>query len=201
MIRDTPIDELKPHPDNPRKGNVEKIARSIQKHGFHGALVAQASTSRIIAGEHRWRAAQLVGLAALPVDWKDVTDEQAVQIMLADNRASDDADYDTAQLADLLRDLPDPSAALWDQPDVDALLRSVAPAEAAMATSVDPGLRDLHETYGDATVRQLVLGYARPHYQWVTARMAELRERFGVDSNAALVARLLEDASGKKLGA
>lgn len=199
MIVDTPLNDVVPHPSNPRKGDVEKIAKSIREHGFHGALVVQTSRKRIIVGEHRWRAAQIVGLDAVPMDWKDVDDQKALEIMLADNRASDSADYDSPDLAALLESLPDPSAALWDQPDVDALLRSIAPPEANEGTRTVTSLKDLRENYTDAAVRQLIFGFVRNHYQWVVARLGELREQRGIDTNGSLLIALLEDATGKRL--
>ena len=36
---DLPIDSVKPHPANPRKGNVAKIAESIKTNGFYGSEV------------------------------------------------------------------------------------------------------------------------------------------------------------------
>lgn len=214
MIRDTALDDLKPHPDNPRKGDVERIAASIRRHGFHGTLVAQTSTGHIIAGEHRWRALQLLGGAPVKwddahqpiefaqevaVDWREVDDAEAVEIMLADNRASDLADYDQGDLARLLAEVPDPSAALWDQPDVDALLHSIAPPAEQHTSRPVRSLREMRTDYADAAVRQLIFGFARLDYNWVVGRLTELRESRGIDTNQGILIALLEDATGKKI--
>jgi hypothetical protein len=75
-IEQVPIGSLKPHPRNPRRGDVGAIQASIGHHGFYGAVVAQRSTRRILAGNHRWLAAQAAGLTEVPVAWVDVDDEQ-----------------------------------------------------------------------------------------------------------------------------
>lgn len=102
-----PTEDLEPHPDNPRRGDVNKIAESIDVNGFFGAILMQSSRKRIIAGEHRWRAARKTSAATVPVLELDVTDEEAMRIMLADNRTSDTAGYDTDVLLSALRSFVD----------------------------------------------------------------------------------------------
>lgn len=99
------IDAVKPHPRNPRRGNVDLISESIQENGFYGAIIAQKSSGNIIAGNHRWKAAKASGAEKISVIYIDVDDDRALRIMLADNKASDDASNDDDALADLLRDL------------------------------------------------------------------------------------------------
>jgi DNA modification methylase len=97
-----PVGQIAPHPRNPRKGAVEAIDESIRENGFYGAVVAQKSTSLILAGRHRWERAQGLGIAAVPVIWVDVDDATALRIIAADNRTSDMAGYDAQALAELL---------------------------------------------------------------------------------------------------
>ncbi|MCU0226471.1 MAG: ParB N-terminal domain-containing protein [Bryobacterales bacterium] len=96
------VAELTPHPANPRKGDVGAIARSVQANGFYGAVVAQRRTGYILAGNHRWRAAQQEGLRLVPVLWLDCSDEEARRILLADNKTNDLAGYDQEALARVL---------------------------------------------------------------------------------------------------
>lgn len=91
-------DSLHPHPDNPRQGNVDAIVASIKAHGFLGAITAQVSTRYVLIGNHRLEALRRLGITHVPVIWVDCDDEQALQIMLADNRVSDRAIYDQAAL-------------------------------------------------------------------------------------------------------
>ncbi|HEX9795161.1 MAG TPA: ParB/RepB/Spo0J family partition protein [Planctomycetota bacterium] len=68
-----PVARLQPNPEQPRK-NLEKgldtLAASIRRHGIMQPLVVVQSgpeSFEIVAGERRWRAAQLAGLKQVPV--------------------------------------------------------------------------------------------------------------------------------------
>jgi ParB-like chromosome segregation protein Spo0J len=76
------VDELKPHPQNARQGDLGSICESIDANGFYGAIVAQQSMGYILAGNHRWRAAIARGLKFVPVLWLDVDDATALRILL-----------------------------------------------------------------------------------------------------------------------
>ena len=47
------IDSLTAHPENPRRGNIEAVAESIDANGFYGAVIAQVSTRRILENQER----------------------------------------------------------------------------------------------------------------------------------------------------
>jgi ParB-like chromosome segregation protein Spo0J len=115
------IDDLKPHPDNPRRGNVEMIQTSLLAHGQYRPVVAQKATGYILAGNHTWRACKALGWASVAVTWLDVDDETAKRVLIADNRTSDLANYDNASLASLLRSLPNLDATGFDRYDLDDL--------------------------------------------------------------------------------
>ena len=99
------VKELLAHPKNPRMGNTEAIASSIEDNGWWGTVVVQASTKHILAGNHRVMAAKQLGMKEVPVYWVDVDDDQALKILLADNRTTDLASYDDVVLAELLSNL------------------------------------------------------------------------------------------------
>lgn len=98
-----PVKDLHIHPDNPRHGDIDKIVASINANGFYGAIVVQRSSNRILAGNHRYQAAVRCGMRTIPTIFADVDDIQAKKILLADNRTSDFATYDTNQLQNLLK--------------------------------------------------------------------------------------------------
>jgi ParB-like nuclease family protein len=97
-----PVADLKPHPDNPNVGDPKAIGESIDALGFYGAVLVQESTGRIMAGEHRWRAAQLRGLAELPALVIDCDDETAEKIMVGDNQYARLGTWDMSKLAEVL---------------------------------------------------------------------------------------------------
>lgn len=125
-----PIDSVTPHPENPRRGDLEEIRALIREHGFYGALVVQRSTGHILAGNHRWRAARQEGLESIPVVYIDVDDDRARRILLADNRSSDLGGYDDEALVALLTDLREPNGdglhgTGYASDDLERLLREI----------------------------------------------------------------------------
>ena len=100
-----PVDAVRPHPKNPRRGDTVAICESIVTNGFYGAVVAQRSTGYILAGNHRWKAAKDTGAETIPVIWIECADDEALRILLADNRTNDLADYDTEALHRVIEDV------------------------------------------------------------------------------------------------
>lgn len=128
----TSVDELRQHPQNPRAGDVELIAESIDVNGFYGAVVAQRSTGYVLAGNHRLLAARKLGIDSLPVLWVDVDDDAARRILLVDNRANDLASYDEAQLVELLQELDNElDGTGYSEADLAAMLSSQDVANAS----------------------------------------------------------------------
>ncbi len=124
-----PITELKRHPRNARSGDVGAIHQSIEANGFFGACVVQRSTRYVLAGNHRLIAANEAGIAEIPVIWIDCDDDRALRILLADNKTSDDANYDSNKLADLLTELATSSDGLtgtgYSGDELDDLLKDL----------------------------------------------------------------------------
>jgi len=127
-----PVDALRQHPRNPRKGDVQAIVDSIAANGFYGAVLAQKSTGYILAGNHRWLAAKDAGATEVPVIWLDVDDDHALRILLADNRTNDLASYDDNALAELLKEIHEAHGNLlgtgYDGDDLDQLLADLGKA-------------------------------------------------------------------------
>jgi ParB-like chromosome segregation protein Spo0J len=104
-VEQVALDKLTPHPDNPRRGNLDAIRESLRHNGWFGTLVAQRSTGLILVGNHRYAAAQAEGMMFVPVHWVDVDDETARRILVADNRTGELAVWDEQALVALLVDL------------------------------------------------------------------------------------------------
>jgi len=120
------IDRIEPHPANPNDGDIGAIAESIRKNGFYGRIVVRDSTGKILAGEHRWRAAQEVGLTEVPIERVECDDETAMRILVADNATAEKAEREPEPLADLLESLETTADGLagtgYDNGDLDELL-------------------------------------------------------------------------------
>jgi ParB-like chromosome segregation protein Spo0J len=100
------ITSLKPYPKNPRRGDVEEIAKSLKVNGQYKPIVINRRDSTILAGNHTWRAARSLGWTHIAVTYVDVDDYGAQKIVLADNRTSDMSSYDDSKLLELLESLP-----------------------------------------------------------------------------------------------
>jgi ParB family chromosome partitioning protein len=85
------IDAIAPGPMQPRthfdEGSLEGLADSIRTHGVVQPLLVRRQGERyeLIAGERRWRAARLAGLAKVPIVVKDVPDRDLLEIALIEN--------------------------------------------------------------------------------------------------------------------
>lgn len=93
-----PVESLRLHPRNAKKGNVEAIGESIEANDFYGAAVVQKSTGYILVGNHRYKAAIEKGMKEIPVLLVDCDDETAERINMADNRIADLGTYDEGKL-------------------------------------------------------------------------------------------------------
>ena len=97
-----PVDAIRPDPDQPRRtfdaDSLEELARSIRRVGMISPIVVRgiASTAdepghwRIVAGERRWRSAQLAGLERVPVIVSELPDDTVLEVQIAENVARAD---------------------------------------------------------------------------------------------------------------
>lgn len=190
---------LKAHPENPRKGDIGVIIESIEKNGWYGTIVAQRSTGYALAGNHRLLAAHALNLETIPVYWVDVDDTTARRIMLADNRSGDIATYDDAALAELLKQVQEADGSLYgtgfDDDDLEALLHDVATNEATHG-KLQPDIPTVQEnaiTIEESGIRSIIIPFNMHDYNFAVERMAFLRKQYGLDTNAELLLKLLEN--------
>lgn len=90
--RKVPIELVSRNPKNPRKNfsedELQDLAASIRQHGIVQPVVVRPIADEkyeIIAGERRWRAAQLAGLVEIPVIIRDVDDRTALELAIVEN--------------------------------------------------------------------------------------------------------------------
>ncbi len=90
--RMVPIENVTRNPRNPRRyfddGELQDLASSIRQHGIVQPVVVRSLAEgqyEIIAGERRWRAAQLAGLVEVPVIVRNVDDRTALEIAIVEN--------------------------------------------------------------------------------------------------------------------
>ena len=97
--RKVPIEFIKPNPRNPRRNfsevELKELSDSIKQHGVIQPIVVRAVKGaqdryEIIAGERRWRAAQLAGLHDVPIVPVDVSDSDALELAIIENVQRED---------------------------------------------------------------------------------------------------------------
>ncbi len=93
-VRMAPIESLKPNPDQPRKTfvreDLEELAASIRDKGVLQPILVRPHPKedgawQIIAGERRWRAAQLARLTEAPIIVKDMDDVAVFEVAIIEN--------------------------------------------------------------------------------------------------------------------
>ncbi len=90
------ISLIDPNPSQPRKhfesGALNELADSIRLHGIIQPIILAKKDGRyiIIAGERRWRAARLAGLAAVPAVVRAFNDRQVKELALIENLQRED---------------------------------------------------------------------------------------------------------------
>ncbi len=154
-----PIEDLRPHNNQPRKNfDAQKLAElvaSIREKGVIQPLVVrqQADFYQIIAGERRWRAAQKAGLDRVPVVIQDVSEDWALEIALIENIQRED-----------LNPLEEASAYRYLMDSFDLLQEEVARRVGKDRSSVANALRLLRlpeKIKNDLNAGRLSMGHAR----------------------------------------
>jgi ParB-like chromosome segregation protein Spo0J len=152
------ITALKPLNGNPRRGDVDAVARSLQQFGQRKPIVARRfknpkagqPTGEVIAGNHTLQAAIQLGWDEIAVAWTDDDAATAKAFALADNRTHDIGSYDDRALAEMLSELQ----------GLDELLQATAYNEGEMAdllALLDPQEEDGQTPSG---MGQPVIGYS-----------------------------------------
>ena len=85
------VSEIEPNREQPRKNfddeSISALADSIKQHGVLQPLLVRpyGSSYQIVAGERRWRAARMLGMSEVPVQIKELSDVETMQIALIEN--------------------------------------------------------------------------------------------------------------------
>ena len=89
------LEEIKPYEKNPRNNDnaVDAVAASIREFGFKVPIIIDKDNI-IVAGHTRYKAAKKLGLKTVPcIKADDLTDEQVKAFRLADNKVSEQAEW------------------------------------------------------------------------------------------------------------
>lgn len=157
-----PIGDVTPYPGNARRGDQPKIRKSLEKHGQYKVLPVQRSTGYVLMGNNTYAVMREMGYSHVAVQYLDVDEGKAREMLLVDNATSDGAIYDDTALAALLADVQDWEATGYDPDDLDDLLSALQqnaadpdtaaplpPQVAAIAPTVLPTVPVTDARYGE----------------------------------------------------
>jgi ParB family chromosome partitioning protein len=185
---------LQPRRDFPAE-SLQELSDSIREQGILQPLVvrAQGEFFELIAGERRWRAAQLAGLTEVPVVLREADDSTALELMLVENLQREGLNpMDEAQgYAELIERFR-----LTQESVATKVGRSRAAVANALRllklpTKVQAGLRDGRVSTGHAKV---ILGLPQADLQEMVAKKVT-EEALSVRQTEEWVARLGAEAA------
>jgi len=94
VVKPIPLVQISPNPDQPRKTfateELEELSKSIKEQGVLVPIILRTVQNKpylyeIVAGERRYRAAQMAGLSEIPALVKTLTNQNAMEIALIEN--------------------------------------------------------------------------------------------------------------------
>lgn len=197
-LKQLPIEHLSPSPWQPRKdfdaGKLRELADSISAQGVVQPIVVRPAGPeryQIVAGERRWRAAQLAGVREVPVVVREVSDQVALAIALIENIQRED--LNPLEEAEAIQRLLEEHRMTHQQ---------VADALGKSRTTIT-NLNRLNELHAEAKERlragEIDMGHARALLTLPRERQGEVARKvaekgFSVRETEALVARLNREA-------
>jgi hypothetical protein len=190
------IGSVQTHPKNVRQGDIGAIAESLKTHGQYRPIVVDKRTNFILAGNHTWKAAQSLGwsqISAGLIETKD--DDEALRILLSDNRASDLATYDDGGLAEILKQLAITDTGLvgtmYDGDDLDDLVYKLGGSLGFVTEGND--ISAIIDEYADKDTRNLTLPYTQTTITQVKEHLTSLQNKMGIDNWSEIVLHLVKD--------
>ncbi len=207
-LKTVPVDLLQRGQYQPRvdmrQDSLDELARSIRAQGVVQPIVVRpvgpaggpSQRYEIVAGERRWRAAQLAGLQEIPAVIRDIADEDAIAMALIENIQREDLNplEESRALDRLIREFE-----LTHQEAADAVGRSRATVTnllrlQELSSKVRPLLEDRQLDMGHA---RALLAITNPVQQFDAARQV-VKNGLSVRATERLVKSMLEPPKAKK---
>ena len=176
QLKTMPVTALQPGKYQPRTfmdpASLESLAESIRAQGIMQPIVVRKVSQdryEIIAGERRWRAAQLAGLTQVPVIIREIPDEAALAMALIENIQRED--LNPIEEAHGLQKLMDEFAMTHE-----VIAKAVGRSRSAVSNTLR--LLNLHAKVQDFLLsNQLDMGHARALLSLQGAEQVALIER------------------------
>jgi len=189
------IDSVQAHEKNVRQGDIGAISESLKAHGQYRPIVVDRRTNKILAGNHTWKAAKALGWKQISVGFVETKDDnEALRILLADNKANDLATYDETELIGLLKEIADTSegllGTLFDGNDLDDLVFASeythGNTQQGTATATDT------EEYFSKGIRSLILVFEQDVHTDLIKKLEVICQKLSIDNHSEAVKHLIE---------
>jgi DNA modification methylase len=145
-IESLSVTSLRPDPKNARIHSgkqVQQIARSIEDFGFNVPVLVDAQL-RVIAGHGRLRACEVLGITEVPtIKLEHLSEHQVRAFMIADNRLTENAQWDDQLLGEQLKILSEAEidftleATGFEMGEIDVFIENLSPATAGQSDPAD----------------------------------------------------------------
>ena len=201
QVRRTPVARVRPCPLQPRKDfsaeSLRELADSIREQGIIQPLIVrpQGEGYEIIAGERRWRAAQMAGLTEVPVIVRQADDRAVLEMALIENLQREN--LNAIEEAQGYAQLIGPFQLTQEQAALKVGKSRAVVANALRLLKLSPGLqafvRDGRLSVGHAKV---ILGLASPEEQELAAERI-LKKSLNVRQTEDLVSALQKQRGDK----
>lgn len=202
-VNQVPISTISPNPMQPRTAldpeALEDLAASIREHGvIQPLIVTQRGPEQyqLIAGERRWQAARMAGLATVPVIVKEATPQQFLELALVENIQR--ADLNPLEEAAAFRQLVEEFELTQEQVAERVGKSRVAVTNTMRLLRLPP---EVQQALADGVIREgharALLALSTPEAQ-VAALKTVAKKGLNVRQTEELVRRLLAEPPPKK---
>ncbi|MEY2430117.1 MAG: ParB family transcriptional regulator, chromosome partitioning protein [Verrucomicrobiota bacterium] len=194
------LSRVRPCPFQPRKDfspeTLRELADSIKEQGIVQPLIVRERNGHLelIAGERRWRAAQLLGLKEVPVILRKAEDRAVLELALIENLQRED--LNPIEEAQGYAQLIERFQLTQEEVAIKVGKSRAVVANALRLLKLAPAIQE-HIRQGELSVghAKVILGLAGEKLQNLAARRI-LKEGFNVRQTEALIARLQANQAG-----
>jgi ParB-like chromosome segregation protein Spo0J len=197
----TPIEKIQVAKSNPRRGDIDAVARSYKTFGQRKPIVVRkekGGKGTAIAGNHQLQAARKLGWTHIAAIWVEEDEMVSKAFALADNRTHDLGTYDTVALLALLEEVKGEekllAATAYTEDDMSDLVASI---EEDTEISIDD-LLELNDRFSKMASRMFVVELSNEEFVWAQNVLEKYRENKKLESNAVAFIKALEKVTNKR---
>ena len=202
--------DLKHHPRNPRRHKLEVITESIRNFGQQSPIVVQKSTGFVCKGNGTLKVIRdILQWDKVAVSVEDFDDDQALQYLLADNRASEAGYNDAEQLGQLLKE-QDAKGTLqmtaWDLDSAETVWAEIGALTITNPEEFKGGYAETPEELAaraeristhNTGLKEVVLALKAEDYAEFALNVAALSRAYGTSGVIATVLEAMRRAAGQ----